>query len=331
MSQLISRVPYHGCIVRLHMFLQTYWYHAHIHTATKIQVEGGAFGMLIVDEPTTVPSWARDVNNERLLQIVRPSASTVLGNGFAPETFDMDQGVLYRLRTGIVDAQARTNVIEFDAAGCNVFHMASDGITRSQWKLLNALEVHGGSRSDFAICCNSTAPVNVLFANRVAAAIQVNPTDFRCGTDSPAYVYQRPVMLDFPSDTQLPAGNYRDISMSAAQINGQCKCPKPFCVAVTTIKPQPQLVLVLEFSAWDEHNSMFTIEYNTVEEWTLKGTQSHPFHLVSASAKYCTALDNACVTTNLASNFWFSFVFDVDTALVPHEGRGTQRLRGLAR
>ena len=33
--------------------------------------------------------------------------------------------------------------------------------------------------------------------------------------------------------------------------------------------------------AWDEFNPLMDIEYGTVQEWTLKGTQAHPFHIVS--------------------------------------------------
>ena len=59
----------------------TYWYHAHYHGSTEQQVEGGAYGMLIVEDNLNLnpnlPSWTR---NELLLQAVE-TFDGIIGNG----------------------------------------------------------------------------------------------------------------------------------------------------------------------------------------------------------------------------------------------------------
>lgn len=70
----------------------TYWYHAHHHGFTQEQVEGGAFGLLIVEDnknlnPNT-PAWAA---NERLLQVVFNTVTwEVFGNGKKNDVIDME-------------------------------------------------------------------------------------------------------------------------------------------------------------------------------------------------------------------------------------------------
>ena len=64
-----------------HFFLLRY--HPHYHGETTAQTGGGAFGMIVIpdDSSATLGSWATDLTNERLLQIV--PGSPTLGNGKA--------------------------------------------------------------------------------------------------------------------------------------------------------------------------------------------------------------------------------------------------------
>lgn len=194
-------------------------------------MEGGAFGLFIVDEPDdgVFAGWATEEVHERLLQIQRVGGSTVLGNGDNPDVtlVPLSQGLWYRLHTSIVDSQARTDTLGFSttAGDCKVVHVASDGVPLATPKPLFQFEVHGGARSDFAICCDSAnVNMDVTFAKKTVATLQVTPSSgATCGNAPEPYNYQRPPMMQIPMNSPLPSSQYRDISMSAAQINGQCK------------------------------------------------------------------------------------------------------------
>jgi hypothetical protein len=82
----------------------TNWYHAHFHGISERQVGGGAFGMLIVEENTVVPSWA---SNELLLQVsVNVYTDEMFANGRKNEVIDIAANQWYRLRVSLVNANA---------------------------------------------------------------------------------------------------------------------------------------------------------------------------------------------------------------------------------
>lgn len=86
----------------------TNWYHAHLHTISEKQVGGGAFGMLIVEENSSLdpvlPSWA---GNERLLQVsVSVYTDEMYANGRQNEVIDIAANQWYRLRVSLVNANA---------------------------------------------------------------------------------------------------------------------------------------------------------------------------------------------------------------------------------
>jgi len=113
----------------------TYWYHAHHHGHSQEQVEGGAFGLLIVEDnlelnPDT-PEWA---SNERILQIYYSDKEyKIWGNRKTNEAIDIDASQWYRLRVSTVDSDALPRNLTFhdDRAYCMIHRVANDGIWRS--------------------------------------------------------------------------------------------------------------------------------------------------------------------------------------------------------
>lgn len=59
----------------------TYWYHPHYHTLTNAQTGGGAHGMIIIeDDQTKIPEWARRSNEKILMISDVPSGLVANGN-----------------------------------------------------------------------------------------------------------------------------------------------------------------------------------------------------------------------------------------------------------
>merc|ERR1712238_216300 len=110
----------------------TYWYHPHAHSLSEVQVNGGAIGLLIVEDNVNtnnnIPSWA---SNELLLQILRlDDGNKMLSNGRSYEIFNIMHGKWYRLRISTVDPLGAAQELRF-TAGCEVHKVASDGIWHS--------------------------------------------------------------------------------------------------------------------------------------------------------------------------------------------------------
>lgn len=248
----------------------TFWYHSHVKGKTEEHVAGGAFGMIVVDDDpqdfsdVNVFAWAYDHQYEHILQIVRIGGSTVMGNGGnaianqAYDTMTLKSGKYHRVRVGIFDKQARTDLLEF--AGCShVYQVASDGVWLSQHVPVlpggGGVTTHGGSRTDFAVCCDAGESLTIDFAGSTAAVFETGTSSsFSCGSFVP-YDFQRPEGMRFTDSS--PIDGTFSISMSGAKINGK---------------------------AWDPVNPITgapEIRIGQVHEWTLSGTQAHPFHIVS--------------------------------------------------
>jgi hypothetical protein len=234
----------------------TYWYHAHHHGFTHVQVEGGAFGLLIVEENTLtnpdVPSWAA---NERLLQVSVSSILGTVGNGKTNEVIDIDADQWYRLRVSIVAAYAEPKNFTFDDLGdCNVTKVASDGIWRSSVPGPSAtvFELTGASRADFAIRChtpNSLVPLQ--YGDDLVATIRigsVEPNPYVMEEWKP----KRPSSLQDLMALSLPQANMFVIKLGFDYVNDQ---------------------------VWDPEIPLDTIAYDQVHEWTLQQTVRHPFHI----------------------------------------------------
>ena len=88
---------------------------------------GGAFGLLIVDEPTTtsgsaIPAWAREPAQELLLQVARGNGKALVVNGLssAADSFALTSGTWFRLRTSLVDTKAQSATWNFVQNQCQI-------------------------------------------------------------------------------------------------------------------------------------------------------------------------------------------------------------------
>jgi FtsP/CotA-like multicopper oxidase with cupredoxin domain len=254
----------------------TLWYHAHHHGSTYLQVSGGAFGLLLVDDSSdAIPSGVAAME-ERLLAIgfLDPDVAGVGGDtlisGTLSPTWTVNgkvQGDLctpvdewQHWRVLLADSDARLKTLSV-GPGCEVALLARDGVWRTTAPLdlpTNSIEITGASRADLAVRCSADSTIEVdgtVVANVYADAtlpadLTVGPYDN--GATGVAWSSEswRPSYLrDLRGVTQV---ENRNVNMGARTVNGE---------------------------KFDGTVPTFSIPASAVQEWTIKGARQHPFHL----------------------------------------------------
>jgi len=260
----------------------TYWYHPHAHSYSERQINGGATGLLIVEDNNkndpNIPSWT---SNELLLQILRldENGQIMVSNGRSYEIFNLIVGKWYRLRVSTVDPLGVANDLQFAKGGvCEIHKVASDGIWHSvvpfdddDDNIANvddesiSFPMTGSSRGDFAIRCNNKSDtdnkdydsyINILFGNKISAIINIKSdidksSNLRGGNELGRWIPNRPDSIRSMISETVPDENKLRIGVSRESINGK---------------------------TWDKDIPLSTLAYNEVHEWELPNTVDHPFH-----------------------------------------------------
>ncbi|NNF33921.1 MAG: multicopper oxidase domain-containing protein, partial [Saprospiraceae bacterium] len=249
----------------------TYWYHAHHHGSTFLQVSGGMFGMMIVDDandgiPTSVAGMEE---RQFVFGFLDPGAagtggdvlmsgslsSTWTTNGVIGGNICIPPNTWQHWRVAIADRGAMLRDLSFGPE-CEVMLLARDGVWRTvapKDLASNTLLLTGASRADFAIRTSSNSSIQ-MNGNTIAniyvdgtSDTSVHPFDVdgvsTWSANRPSY------LRDLRSETNV---NTESVSMGARTING---------------------------SKFDHHNPTFTLPASQVQEWSLSGNVRHPFHL----------------------------------------------------
>jgi len=247
----------------------TYWYHAHHHGSTFLQVSTGGFGLIVIDDANDgLPSSVAAMHERPLLiGLLNPGAagtggdtlvSGTLGttwsvNGVVNGSFSMPANEWEHWRVLLADADARPKTITI-GGGCEVQLMARDGVWRTQVPKqvpTNSLVLTGASRADLAVRCTGNSSIsvgNTLVANvTVGVNGDTGPNPFGSGA---SWTPKRPAYL---RDLRGVAGvNRETVRMGARTING---------------------------SKFDHMTPTFELSANSAQEWSLNGAAQHPFHL----------------------------------------------------
>jgi FtsP/CotA-like multicopper oxidase with cupredoxin domain len=251
------------------------WYHAHHHGSTWLQVAGGAFGMLIVDDSQDgIPPNVAGMT-ERQLAVGFLDPAGVAGNGgdtlisgTLSSTWTVNGKIQGNLctpvdewqhwRVLIADADARMKTVTVGPE-CEAVLMARDGVWRTVAPLAlpgNSIELTGASRADLAVRCGADSTITV--GNTVVANIFADPTlpadetvgPYSNGAAGSTWSATRPSYLrDLRNATVADA---RTINMGARTVSGD---------------------------KFDADIPSFNIDVHGVQEWTIKGATNHPFHL----------------------------------------------------
>ena len=236
----------------------THWYHAHHHGRAEVQVSGGAFGMLIVeDNPRInpdVPTWAQ---YERLLQIfARLSDGSMIVNGvrehgrkYFLEPVERDRW--FRLRVSVVDPLGLS--ADFRIDGCHVRKVAHDGIWSSTVPQPERIRhrMSAASRVDYAVRCTQLGHFPIWYDDRHVGFVVVDsePTSEEIALTE--WKPDLPPALQGLREAAVPRKNTWNVIISTNTINGQ---------------------------KWHPQRPLNTIAYGEVHEWTVFDTVEHPFH-----------------------------------------------------
>jgi FtsP/CotA-like multicopper oxidase with cupredoxin domain len=261
----------------------SFWYHAHHHGSTFLQVSTGAFGLIIIDDSDDlIPANVAAMEEKHLLLgYLEPNNAAGTGgdslisgsfsegwtiNGKVNGDVCVPPNTWQHWRMLVADQDSRLVDLEI-GAGCEVALMARDGVWRTEVpKALpdGTLTLTGASRADLAVRCSNDSSITVAgtqVANILVdqgAPSNAEPHPFAVGKpdnyDEP-WLSARPEYLRDLRDGAPLAGTVQDSE---------------------TIRMGARTILGRKFDA-----SIPNLEKtaNGVQEWNINGAGQHPFHL----------------------------------------------------
>jgi FtsP/CotA-like multicopper oxidase with cupredoxin domain len=302
----------------------TYWYHAHHHGSTFLQVASGAFGMIVIDDsgdgipPNVAAMPERDLVVAYLDPAVAGTGGDTLISGTLPAGWTVNGTVQGNLcmaanewqhwRVLLADRNATEKTFTIGSnANCEVALLARDGVWRTTAPRVLAtrfVRLTGASRADLAVRCSNDSTLminNVPIASvLVDGAGDTTVGPWSDGATGTTWSATRPDYLrDLRGETSV---HNETLSMLARSINGT-----PFDPDVPT----------------------FTLPADQVQNWTLNAANIHPFHLhvYHVQSQNCTGayepgeyfdtIANAC-TVRFDLNAATSSVYEGRTILHCH-------------
>jgi FtsP/CotA-like multicopper oxidase with cupredoxin domain len=255
----------------------TFWYHAHHHGSTFLQVSSGAFGLIVIDDaqdglPLNVtnmdeqhlvlgflePGNAEGTGGDTLISGTFSAGWTINGSVGGDVCLPADTWQHWRML--VADQDARLVDLEI-GDGCEVGLMARDGVWRTQVpKILgdNKLTLTGASRADLAVRCSTNSTISVA-GNQVSNISvsgspnsDVHPYDENGEAAQQPWAAIRPdYLLDFRKDI-FEVADSDSIRMGARSVLGR---------------------------KFDATRANLTKDANGIQEWSLNGATNHPYHL----------------------------------------------------
>ncbi|MFM2207641.1 MAG: hypothetical protein RL213_1616 [Bacteroidota bacterium] len=249
----------------------TFWYHAHHHGSSFLQISGGLFGMLIVDDANDgMPANVAAMSEKQLVLGYLDKAAAGTGgdvllsgsltptwtvNGIVNGNICMPPNTWQHWRILAANRSDGSVTLTW-GTGCQVMLLARDGVWRTvtpKAMTTNSIVITGASRVDVAIRItgNSTFSVDGGIAAAIIASGTPNPGPHPFAADGVStWSAIRPNYL---RDLRgLGPVHLETVSMGARTING---------------------------SKFNPSTPNFTLQANQIQEWDLSGNSNHPFHL----------------------------------------------------
>jgi FtsP/CotA-like multicopper oxidase with cupredoxin domain len=249
----------------------TYWYHAHHHGSTYLQVASGAFGMLVVDDSNDgIPANVAAMSEKQIvLGFVDPNVAGIGGdtlisgtlsptwtvNGVVGGDIAAQLGTWQHWRVLVADRNAKTKAVEF-GPDCDVVLLARDGVWRTSAPTIvsgNSMRLTGASRADFAI--RVWANSHIKIDGQVVASI--TPEGKVDSTVHPYDVDGVSMWSALRPDYLRDLRNVKNVSMDSVTMG------------MTDINGQ----------SFDPLVPTFTKLADSVQQWSLVNAKNHPFHM----------------------------------------------------
>lgn len=293
----------------------TFWYHAHHHGSTFLQVSSGAFGQMVIDDAfDPIPSNVADMTERHLIAAFLDPAVAGTGgdalisgtlsptwtlNGTVAGNVCMPPDTWQHWRLLLADRDATTKTVSI-GSGCEVALMARDGVWRTEVpKVLttNSLDLTGASRADLAVRCSTDSTIQV--GNTVVGNVFVDgtsdplPHPWAADGTSTWSSFRPAYLRDLRTETP---GNTETVNLGARTVNG---------------------------NKFDADVPTFSLPATDIQEWTLKGARNHPFHLHVYHVQIqgdCGEFEDGEYYDTVAQNCLIRF--DMSTATSsPYDGR----------
>lgn len=251
----------------------TYWYHAHHHGSTYLQISGGAFGLIIIDDSLDgIPSNVAGMTERQLvLGLLDPKAAgtggdellngtlktpTWTANGIVGGTLSMPPDTWQHWRVLLADRNAIAKTVTVGSQ-CELELMARDGVWRTSVpKNLspeNSITLTGASRADLAVRCSANSKIRINNTEVASIAVAGSADESVHPYAEDGFSNWSSTRPDYLRDLRaLTAGNFETISMGARTINRE---------------------------KFDADTPTFELPATDIQEWTIKGARNHPFHL----------------------------------------------------
>ncbi len=293
----------------------TYWYHAHHHGSTFLQVSTGGFGFIIIDDgQDQIPANVAAMEERHILVAhLDPGAAGTGGDSLVSGTLSagwtvngavggdvvLPPDTWQHWRVLLADSDARTKDVTV-GSGCEVKLLARDGVWRTSAPKdlpTGTINLTGASRADLAVRCAGNSDIRVdneVVANIVVAGTpDPGPHPFAPDGVSTWSALRPDYLRDLSNETGV---NTEKISMGARTVNG---------------------------GKFDVDTPTFTLAADAVQDWTIKGAVNHPFHLhvYHFQASGCSGdFEDGEYYDTMASNC--SVRFDLNAATSsPYQGR----------
>jgi FtsP/CotA-like multicopper oxidase with cupredoxin domain len=293
----------------------TFWYHAHHHGSTYLQVSGGAFGLIIIDDGADgIPASVASMTERQLViayldpDVAGTGGDTLITgtlsptwtvNGHVNGDLIMPPDTWQHFRILLADRDAKPKTVSIGSQ-CEVALMARDGVWRTEAPLVlgtNSIKITGASRADLAVRCSSNSTISVGTTQVASILVQGSNDAGPSPYDDDGVSTWGTTRPDYLRDLRGEAvDNTESVNMGARTING---------------------------SRYDNDVPTFALSADGLQEWSLKGARNHPFHLHI----YHVQVDGACADYEdgeyydvVANNCTIRFDLDTTTSSI-YEGR----------